>query len=218
MSEMSLGTEHEAKHELTDWLKGHGATVWWEETNAWDHEQFTIRRNADAGGMPDLVVEIGGRVFVVEFKSGESVGQIYDSLLQIHGYWVEHLVNDQTFIVGGRSVDVDGFLTASKHSRFGQLFPRHAEDAKSTLESMDDSRASCVEYGQLPPTEYRMTEQHIRVLWRKAKETLSNIDGVANPPAVGSLLSDHLEREKIDPKPAVLWNNGRTNQDWEVLG
>lgn len=214
---MSPGPEHAAKHELTDWLKSHGATVWWEETNVWDHCQFTIRRDADTGGIPDLIVEIDGRVFVIEFKTGDSVGQIYDSLLQLHGYWVEHLVNNQTFIVGGRSVDVDAFLTASKHSRFGRLFPRHAEEAKSTLDSADEGRASAIKYGQLPPVEYRMTEQHIRILWRKAKETLSNIDGVVDVPAVGSLLSDHLEREKIDPKPAVLWDKGRANQDWEVL-
>lgn len=217
MSQASAGPEHEAKHGLTEWLEGHGAVVWWEETNPWGHEQFTIRREADNGGIPDLVVEIGGRVFVVEFKTGDSVGQIYDALLQLHGYWVEHIATGQTFIVGDRAVDVDGFLTASKHSRFGRLFPRYAEKAKSTMDSMDDSRASCVKYGQLPPAEYRMTEQHIRVMWRKAKRSLSNIDGVADAPAVGSLLSDHLERERIDPHPAVLWNKGPTNQDWEVF-
>jgi hypothetical protein len=153
----------------------------------------------------------------VEFKSGDGVGQIYDALHQLHGYWVEHIVNDQAYVVGGRSVTVDGFLTASKHSRFGRLFPTHAEKAKTTVDTMDDGRASCVKYGQLPPTEYRMTEQHVRTLWRRAKETLSNIEGVSQAPAVGALLSDHLEREQIDPSPAVLWNRGNTNQDWEVF-
>lgn len=211
------GPEHRAKHQLTQWLEGHGATVWWEEANAWDYEQFSIRRDNDTGGIPDLIIEIDGLTFVVEFKSGESVGQIYDALLQLHGYWTEHLTTNQTFYVDGRSVEVDGFLTASKHSRFGRLFPRYAEEAKETFEDMDEDRASCVKYGQLPPTEYRMTEQHVRVLWRQAKDTLANLDGVDDAPAVGSLLSDHLEREKIDPQPAVLWNRGRTNQDWEVL-
>jgi len=217
MSKMAPGPEHRAKNELTDWLESHGATVWWEETNAWGHDQFTIRRQGDAGGIPDLVVEIDGCAFVVEFKPGERVGQIYDALIQLHGYWVEHIAHNQTFIVGGRAVEIDGFLTASKHSRYGRLFPRYAEKAKTTLDSMGDSRASCVEYGQLPPTEYRMTEQHIRIMWRKAKQTLSNIDGIARTPAVGALLSDHLERERIDPNPAVLWNKGQTNQDWEVF-
>jgi hypothetical protein len=211
------GPEHRAKHQLTQWLEGHGASVWWEEGNAWDYEQFSIRRDSDTGGIPDLIIEIDDFTFVAEFKSGERVGQIYDALLQLHGYWAEHLTTNQTFYVGGRSVEVDGFLTASKHSRFGRLFPRYAEEAKETLEDMDESRASCVKYGQLPPTEYRMTEQHVRVLWRQAKDTLGNLDVDDDTPAVGSLLSDHLEREKIDPQPAVLWNRGRTNHDWEVL-
>lgn len=217
MSEMRPGPEHKAKNDLTGWLKRHGARVWWEESNPWGHEQYTINREANTGGIPDLLVEAGGRVFVVEFKTGDSVGQIYDALHQLHGYWVEHIVNDQTYVVGGRSVTVDGFLTASKHSRFGRLFPTHAEKAKTTLDAMDDGRASCVKYGQLPPTEYRMTEQHVRTLWRRANETLSNIEGVSQAPAVGALLSDHLEREQIDPSPAVLWNRGNTNQDWEVF-
>jgi hypothetical protein len=217
MSEMRPGPEHKDKNDLTDWLERHGARVWWEESNHWGHEQYTINREANTGGIPDLVVEIDGRVFVVEFKSGDGVGQIYDALHQLHGYWVEHIVNDQAYVVGGRSVTVDGFLTASKHSRFGRLFPTHAEKAKTTVDTMDDGRASCVKYGQLPPTEYRMTEQHVRTLWRRAKETLSNIEGVSQAPAVGALLSDHLEREQIDPSPAVLWNRGNTNQDWEVF-
>jgi len=212
-----VGPEHEAKHKITQWLEDHGATVWWEQSNPWGYDQFTIERDADAGGIPDLVVEINGYTFVVEFKAGESVGQLYDAQIQLHGYWVEHIANDQTYVVGDRSVSVDGFLTASKHSRFGRLFPPYAE-VLQRHEDMDESRQSCYRYGQLPPQEYRMTEQHIRCLWRWAKQSEENFANVGRTPYIGSLLSDHLEREQVDPTPAVLWNKGRANQDWEVLG
>jgi len=212
-----VGPEHEAKNDITEWLTDHGATVWWEESNPWGHEQFSIERETRHGGIPDLLIEIDGKAFVVEFKTASSVGQIYDSLIQLHGYWTEHLSREQTFTVDSRPVSVDGFLTASQHSRFGRLFPSYAESTKQTLDDMDDSRRSCYRYGQLPPAEYRMTEQHVRTLWRLGKRTLNNIDHEGDVPHLGTLLSDFLEREHMDPAPAVLWNKGRTNQDWEVF-
>lgn len=212
-----VGPEHEAKHKLTEWLEDHGAAVWWEESNPWGYDQFTIERDAAAGGIPDLLIEIGGRKFVVEFKHGDSAGEVYSAKLQLIGYWFEHVAHDQTYFAGDRAVPIDGFLTATKHSRFGRLFASWKEGELQTLEDMDEGRASCYEYGQLPPAEYPMTEQHIRTLWRMAQQREENINGVSNTPHVGSLLSDHLERQRFDPNPAVLWNKGRSNQDWEVL-
>jgi hypothetical protein len=207
------GPEHEAKHRTTEWLQDHGASVYWEEANAWGHQKFTIERQGH-GGIPDLVIEIDDKTFVVEFKTGSSVGEIYDALTQLHGYWREHVETDQTIICDGQEVEIDAFLTASKHSRYGRLFPSYAETLQ-TPEEMSDSRATVTRMGQLPPREYRMTEQHIRTLWRLAKET--DASAVTEPPALGALLSSQLEREQINPQPAVLVNQGPTNQNWEVL-
>jgi len=190
--------------------------VWWEEANPWGHDTFEIERAAHTGGIPDLIVEANGWVVVVEFKTGSSVGQIYDSLTQLLGYWTEHLTADQTFVAGSEALSVDGFVTASKHSRYGRLFPPYAEIAQ-TLAEMDDGRASCARYGQLPPTEYRMTEQHSRTMWRLGDERAEALSGVGETPHLGVLLSDHLETEQLDPAPALLWNRGDSNQDWEVL-
>ncbi|MFC7007753.1 hypothetical protein [Halalkalicoccus salilacus] len=82
---------------------------------------------------------------------------------------------------------------------------------------MDDGRASAVEYGQLPAAEYPMTEQHVRTLWRFANASAENMD-VRDPPAVGTLLSEQLDSEALDPRPAVLLNEGPTGQSWTVLG
>lgn len=214
MSEIDAGPEHKTKHELTTWLRDHGAGVFWEEANPWDHPKFTIERD-HRGGTPDLVVLFGGYTFAIEYKTGSSVGQIYDSLPQLLGYWEEHVTNDQTYHVGGETLHIDGFLTATAHSRAGRLFPAYAEVRQNHLD-MDETRRGCYDWGQLPPAEYRMTEQHIRTLWRLVKE----IDDKATDPEtphIGSLLSDVLTTPAANPTPAVLWNRGDTNQDWEVL-
>lgn len=219
MSRTEPGPEHSAKHEFTEWLESHGATVWWEESNAWDYDLFTIDRGGEAPAtMPDLLVEIDDYALVVEFKPGESKSEVYDALLQLQGYWLNHVVHDQTYIAGDRSVRVDGFLTATKHSRFGRLFAPYAEGERQDPDDMDEGRASCHKYGQLPPSEFPMTEQHIRTLWRLGKRAEQNVGGADRVPYLGSLLSEHLEVETVDPRPAVLWNKGRANQTWEVLG
>jgi len=218
MSEVAAGPEHEAKHKLTEWLESHGADVYWEEANKWGHKQFNIRRRADAGGIPDLVILIDGLTLVVEFKPARGAGDVYDATIQLHGYWMEHITAEQDYKVDGRPVEPDGFLTATKYSRFGRLFPPYIDDSPDTLEDFDDSREACFDYGQLPPAEFRMTEQHIRILWRLAKRSEQSLNFDGDTPAIGSLLSEQLQNEKISPRPALLWNRGKTNQDWTVLG
>jgi len=211
-----VGPEHSAKHELTQWLKSHGAGVLWEEANAWDYPTFTIKRD-HSGGTPDLVVLIDGKTFAVEFKTANSVGQVYDSLPQLLGYWSEHIEEEQKYMAGGTELRIDGFLTATGHSKTGRLFPRYAEKRQDHLD-MDQTRRECYNWGQLPPAEFRMTEQHVRTMWRVAKVMGGEKATSGDTPHVGSLLSDALEQASVDPTPAVLWNKSRHNQRWEVLG
>jgi hypothetical protein len=214
--ELSANPEHQSKHELTQWLKAHGAGVLWEEANQWDHPTFSIEREF-TGGRPDLLVLIGGRRFVIEYKTGESVGEIYDALPQLLRYWREHVNNSQTYLAGGTPINVDGFLTASSHSPAGRLFPRYAEKRQDHVQ-MSEGRQDCYqERGELPPAEYRMTEQHIRTMWRMVKQFDNDSRIAGETPHVGALLSNALSTPATDPKPAVLWNRTRNNQDWEVL-
>jgi len=209
------GPEHTSKHELTQWLQSHNAGVIWEESNAWDHPVFTIERD-HTGGIPDLLVLIGGKTFVVEYKTGDSVGEVYDALPQVVQYWTEHVSRDQAYVAGGTELQIDGFLTATSHSPSGRLFPRYAETRQDHAD-MDETRQECYSWGQLPPAEYRMTEQHIRTMWRMVKETGINGATEEDTPHIGSLLSDVLVEPSPDPSPAVLWNAGATNQSWEVF-
>lgn len=211
-----IGSEHETKHELTNWLESHGATVWWEEENKYDHQTFDIEHD-DTSGTPDLVIDIGGYVFVAEYKTGTNVGQLYDALFQLGGYWVNYTTTDQQYRAGGKSVAIDGFITATYHSPKGRLFPRYAE-IRQDYTDMDHGRRGCYNYNQLPPAEYRMTEQHIRSLWRYAKDATGDAFATSEETAdIGGLLSDTLETPTEDPRPAVIWNNGPTNQNWEVF-
>ena len=209
------GPEHTSKHELTQWLESHGAGVIWEESNPWGHNTFTIERDHN-GGKPDLVILIGGKTFAVEYKTAGSVGQVYDAAPQLVRYWIEHVTTDQAYVAGGTQLRIDGFLTATSHSRAGRLFPRYAEKRQDHFD-MDETRQKCYSWGQLPPAEYRMTEQHIRMMWRMVKQT--GVEGAtdSDTPHIGSLLSDVLVNPSSDPAPAVLWNEGRRNQSWEVF-
>lgn len=214
----TAGPEHEAKHELTEWLTGHGATVWWEEANEWGHQQFTLNRRADTGGTPDLVVEIDDTVLVIEFKRADRVAGVYDALFQLHDYWLEHVTREQRFKLGRRIVEPDGFLTATKNSRVGRLFPAYAEQEPDGIDERGKNRRVCTRLGQLPPAEFRMTEQHIRSLWRLGKRSQREFDADVDAPHLGALLSTHLERRQVNPNPAVLWDRGQSNQDWTVFG
>lgn len=214
-SQTDAGPEHSSKHQLTKWLKKNGAGVLWEEENEWEHPTFEIRREF-RGGVPDLIILIDGKTFVVEYKTGDSVGQVYDSLPQLIRYWQEHIESGQEYYAGETKLKVDGFLTASSHSRFGRLFPRYAERRQDYCD-MDETRQSCREWNQLPPAEYRMTEQHIRTMWRMVKQIGGGKATDHDTPHVGSLLSDVLVSPSDDPNPAILWNKGTANQQWEVL-
>jgi len=212
---VDAGPEHTTKHELTEWLSDHGAGVLWEEANPWGHPVFDIERD-HTGGTPDLLVLIDGYTFVIEYKTGSSVGQVYDAQPQLVRYWREHVETDQTYAVDGMKMDVDGFLTATSHSPTGRLFPGYAEVRQDYLD-MDETRQGCYDWGQLPPAEYRMTEQHIRGMWRWVRQMGGDAATESRTPHIGSLLSDVLVKPSDDPAPAVLWNKSRHNQHWEVL-
>jgi hypothetical protein len=219
--ESDVGPEHQSKHELTEWLEDHGAGVIWEEQNPWNHGTFSIERTADSGGRPDLLVFIDGKTFAVEYKTGDAVKQIYDALFQVTRYWEEYTADASSvsYIVNGMEMQIDGFLTASENSMAGRLFPEYAEVRQDHYD-MAPTRQQCHKFKQLPPAEYRMTEQHIRTLWRMVKERTVVDDKRAvsdETPHIGALLSDVLIKPSTDPAPAVLWNKTQHNQRWEVL-
>lgn len=202
-----INPEDRAKRTLTQWLEQHGANVYWEKRNAFDYPTFYVKNTSEK---PDLLVEIDGEVLAVETKSGRSKSEVYDARTQLRRYWFNYLQPNNLYIVDGgdRQLDVGGFLTATKHSVDGHLFPT-PDESLLPPSTYSDGRQFAIESGQIPPLEYNMTEQHVRSLWRDVKQ--ADVTGGA---AIGSLLSTALEPAwDSEPAPAVLWTHG-DRQEW----
>lgn len=202
-----IGPEDRTKRKLTQWLENHGATVYWEKRNAFSYPTFYVKDTAEK---PDLLVELDGEVLAVETKSGRSKAEVYDARTQLRGYWFNYVQPDNLYIVDGgdRQLDIDGFVTATKHSIDGHLFPI-PDESLLPPSTYSDGRKFAIEQGFIPPLEYNMTEQHVRSLWRDIKQ--ADVSGGA---AIGSLLSTALEPEwDSEPAPAALWTHGK-RQEW----
>lgn len=206
-----VGPEDRAKNIVSEWLTDNGASVYWEKRNSYEYRTFHI--NADGAQKPDLVVDFGDRVFACEAKHGESKSGVYDATVQLQRYWNRYATRDQQYICGATAVDIDGFLTVTKHSPDGHLFNNDCE-VHLTAEQFSDGRKRGIQNGEIPPTEYSMTEQHSRVLWR----LMSTAAGDAGDlPGIGVLLSTALHPNwDRNHAPAVLWKQGK-QQRWDVF-
>lgn len=208
------GPEHQEKHRVSQWLESHGATVYWEERNNWGYPTFRIKRGTYiAQSKPDLVAEIDNIGIAAEFKSYKSKSNVYDSLIQLRGYWFDHTFHEQEYVCDGTPVEITGFVTTTGNSITGHLFRGSDEDILPP-EDYGRGRLGAINRGDLPPREWNMTEQHVRCLWRTRKEVLDNHD-FNTAPAIGSLLSTALQGD-TDPRPAVLWDT-ENGQNWRVL-
>lgn len=209
------GPEHQEKNQVSRWLEKHGGDVWWEQANPWDYPTFHIERGEHrVQSKPDLVVEIDGIAIAAEFKPKVSKSNIYDALLQLHGYWFNHTVHDQVYVCGGSAVEIEGFVTATGNSIVGHLFDGGYEEALTT-EDFGQGRINAIKRGKLPAQEWTMTEQHVRQLWRVRKDALEKNDHLTDVPASGALLSTMLDGD-ADPKPAVLWDTD-SGENWRIL-
>lgn len=213
MSE-SLDPEDAAKVRVSEWVEDHGADVYWEKRNGAGYQTFHINDETDSAQKPDLVVDFGDRVFAVEMKHGNEKSVVYNALLQNQRYFMRYLTHEQTYICGATAMDIDGFLTGTRHSLEGRLFPAEYE-VQLTREDFSDGRIRAIQNEQLPQTEYAMTEQHVRTLWR-VKDKTEGEESTRNP-GVGALLSTALHPNwNRKPVPAVLWKKGK-QQRWDVF-
>lgn len=201
-----IGPEDEAKEVLTEWLENHGATVYWEKRNDFSHPTFHIEGEQRK---PDLLVDFeqDGISIAVETKDGSSKSNIYDAAPQLRHYWVRYVRDEQSYVADGVELSIDGFVTATQHSIKGHLFEPEVESLLHPG-GYSSGRIRAIDMGELPRLEFNMTEQHIRSIWRTAKE----VDPPA-PPAIGALLSTVLTGDFEEPAPAVLWTLGR-QQGW----
>lgn len=209
-----MDPEDAAKQRITEWVEDYGAEVYWEKKNDAGNRTFHINDGTPTPEKPDLVIDFGDRSFAVEMKHGWSKSGVYDATEQIRRYWLKHTAGNQSYICGGSEVEIDAFLTATRHSVEGRLFNESCE-VLLTKEDFSDSRVRAIENGHIPPTEYSMTEQHTRILWRLMKSAVEG--NYQDTAGIGSLLSTALHPNwNTTPAPAILWTNGK-QQRWDVF-
>lgn len=191
------------KEELTEWMKKHSdVEVYWEQKNQNNHPVFKTKNP----NKPDLLI-IGKYNTVVEVKTGFSKANTYDGVVDCYEYWLDYYKNEQEYNIGPKKVDIHNFILATRHSIEGHLYPSEYE-TKLTYTDFNETRRYAVRQAEIPPQEYNMTEQSIRILWRLIRKSKS-------PVGTGALLSNVLEGVP-DGKPKLLIKIGE-DQLWTAL-
>lgn len=198
--------EAEAKHELTTWLREHGLTVFWEQSNVYGYPTFSVEGRGTAE-KPDLLVAGDRLTVAIEMKDGSSKSNVYDASPQTHRYWLQSPT--VRYVARGREFTPDGVLTATQYSLDGHLF-HPTVDTRLDPEGYGSGRKRAISIDELPQFEHAMTEQYVRTLWRYAKE-LSSESNIG----IGALLSTVLDGDD-HREPAALWTLGK-RQGWEVV-
>jgi hypothetical protein len=204
------GPEDTVKHELTEWLRGHGAVeVFWEKANPWQHPTF----RTDGTDRPDLLVETeSGTTAAVETKHDNS--GMYRAPVQLQRYWEAYIDGEVQYRADGERVGPDLFVLATGGSPDGHLFEtEYDSDCLQTWDAWGDSRYPRSQ-GWLPQVEYNATKSAVRIMWQYAAAFL---DARNDEPGVGigALLSTKLDGED-DGRPRLLYYLDR-EQYWEGL-
>lgn len=178
--------EDDVRITLSRWLTEHGASVYWDKSHSYGYNTFSPGQRA----RPDLLIEGQFNWYAVEVKVGDDSSKIHDALPQVVNYW-EAVVNGETnYTVDGKSVDIDAFLLATKHSPHGRLYPAEGEsDVLRTKSS--EGRQVAVQHGHLPNREFNASERVVRAIWRFAKDR--NADAELG---IGALLSSRLDGDE----------------------
>lgn len=203
-------TEENTKESLSVWLEGYGCNIFWEKKNEYNRPVFNTQNlNGGTCEKPDLLVRAlvnGSHVYyVIEVKNGESNGNIYDSFPQLLRYAEGKLL----FSIGEMQIEVSGYFVATQFSERGRLF---SMDMQGDSCAYSDGRRRDIALGNIPRTEYILTEQYIRLLWRMAKQT-------GRETRIGALLSNVLNGARAS-SPMFQYADIRGNagfQGYEIL-
>lgn len=191
--------EEEVKNLISKWVEPFGCVVYWEKKNDYGYPVFKSKKDGiGTTSKPDLLIQRNGKNYFCETKSADHKSNIYDSLFQILKYTT---MNYQHFIGSSYDVEVvpDGYFVASEYSLQGHLFEPQFEQLLSDS-YFHEGRKIGIHKGELPQTEYNMTEQYLRLLWRGA-----NIHNVKQK--IGVLVSGVLN--KSTPYPLFQYKEGK---------
>lgn len=189
--------EEAVKRQITTWLSSFGCGIYWEKDNEFDYPVFhAVKNSKGTTEKPDLLIVKNGKNYMCEVKNADSNSNVYDSFPQVLRYAsgeMEYFVNDEQIVP-------DGYLVATQNSIRGHLFdPKY--ELHIPFEEMGEGRKLAILKGELPRTEYTMTEQYTRELWRMSAE--KNI-----PTRVGALLSECLNLNS-SITPMIQYKHGK---------
>jgi len=190
--------EDVVKNFLSSWLKSNGCGVYWEKINKYKYPTFcTESINGGTCEKPDLMIELTDYLgnptyYAIEVKDASSDSNVYDSFPQLLRYAAGNL----NYIINDETIQVDGYFTANQYSICGKLF---GNDVLSDALSYSEGRRAAINKGELPESEYMITEAYTRLIWRMAKD-----HHIKN--RIGVLLSTALNGARV-PAPMVLFSD-----------
>ena len=185
---------------LSRWMSNFDIKIWWNQKNEHGYPVF----NTKGRKRSDLLISTNNKYYVIECKHSEHKKNIYDAFFQL----LDYSISETVYMVNKIPYNIDGYLLATEHSINGHLFnPKY--DVLMTEKDFSENRMWAVRAGEIPRTEYSMTEAICRLLWRGVLKY--NIEY-----PVGVLLSDKLNNPAAI-KPLLLMKHGKW-QSQKVIG
>jgi len=188
---MEIENEKDTMLVLSNWMSHFNIDVWWNQKN----EHYPVF-HTKGRKRSDLLIKSNNNYYVIECKNANHKKNIYDSFFQLLDYSIDTTV----YLINKKPVITSGFLLATEHSINGHLFdPKY--DVLMTMEDFGEGRRFAVNKGEIPKTEYSMTEAICRMLWRGIYKY--NIEY-----PIGVLLSNKLNDEH-SANPLLLIKHGK---------
>jgi len=199
---MDIKPETDTMLKLSRWMKLLNIKVWWNQKNEFDYPVF--KTTAGNRKRSDLLIYSNKKYFVIECKSAIHKKNIYDAFFQLLGY----SESKTTYLIDNVPCDISGgYLLATENSFNGHLFEFKYEVLMTECD-FGISRLEGIKKGEIPKTEYSMTEAITRLLWRGIEEYKIECP-------VGVLLSNKLNNTN-SVLPLALLKQGK-QQYMEVL-
>lgn len=195
---MEVKDEKDSMLVISRWLQNFNVEVWWNQKN----EEFPVFHTTGKK-RSDLLIKSNNQYYLIECKIASHKKNIYDAFFQLLNY----SISDTKYTIDKKPVRLNGFLLATEHSLNGHLFEQKYEVLMGETD-FGKSRMVAVNRGEIPRTEYSMTEAICRMLWRGIYEY--NIEC-----SIGVLLSNKLNND-ILPYPLLLMKN-KKQQYMQVL-
>ena len=179
---MEIENEIDSMLVISRWLQNFNVEVWWNQKN----EEFQVFHTTGKN-RSDLLICYKNKYYIIECKKSDHKKNVYDAFFQTLNY-----AKDETkYFINNDMVTINGFVIGTDESINGRLF-NSKYDVLMTEKDFGESRMVGVNKGDIPKTEYSMTEAICRLLWRGIPEFNIKVP-------IGVLVSDILNNRNVHP-------------------